>query len=47
MMAMAAKMLLVIKYFHKCEYSEIIASCLHSQLLAKHATNGLVKALIK
>lgn len=47
MMAMVAKMLLIIKHLHKCEYFEIVTSCLHSQLLAKHATNGLVKALIK
>ena len=44
--ATVAKMLLAIIHLNKCDYFEIIVSCLHSQLLAKHATNALVKALM-
>ena len=47
MTAMVAKMLLAInKHLNKSDYFEIISSCMHSQLLAKHATNALVKALM-
>ena len=48
MTAMVAKMLLAInKHLNKSDYFEIISSCMHSQLLVKHAINALVKALMQ